>query len=264
MDMVTNVKYVCHNIKVMNSTTNLKKFHIIVDPSKWSEFIGDRDMRFFKHTKTLLQNLNDSPNGHMIKLSSWDSQLLKKCYYLSKKYRHPNLLRYECYFEYECDIINYLLDGVESEQFEESAVIITPYFMPITEAFQDMDESAILLCIKQIVLVLYTMLYNNKLFFKNINVNNIYVSVNLTTPVTIKYESPSVNKVKTNYIVKIDEYSNAIRVDYISNVYSENLRLLIVAILRQFKLDYTQMIADMILRCNNNADDIIKEISDCQ
>jgi len=262
MSMVTDMRYPYHNIKVMKSTTNLKKFHIIVDQSKWSEFIGDRDMRFFKHTKTLLQNLNDSTDGHIIKLCSWDSQLLKICYDLSRKYRHPNLLRYDCYFEYECDIINYLLDNGESDKFEESAVIITPYFRPIIEAFEDMDVSTILLCIKQIVLVLYNMLYIHKLLFKKVDINNIYV--NLTTPVTIKYTSPNVNKIKTNYIVKIDEYSNCVRVDYISNIYPDNLRMLIVAVLRQFKSNYTQMIADTILRCNSNADDIIMDISNLQ
>ena len=88
-----NIKYNYPNISPLNSSLNSSlnslKFHIYVDESKWSEFIGDHNMRFFKHGKTLLQNLKESTNGHMIKISSWDSQEFRNSYNLSKKYKIP-------------------------------------------------------------------------------------------------------------------------------------------------------------------------------
>lgn len=266
-----NIKYNYPNISPLNSSLNSSlnslKFHIYVDESKWSEFIGDHNMRFFKHGKTLLQNLKESTNGHMIKISSWDSQEFRNSYNLSKKYKHPNLTKYDCYFEYESDIINYLLDKDELDQLdqldqlEESAVIITPYYTPMINILMHLNDSDILQCIKQIILVLYTMLYKHNIYFKKIDINNIYISNYSANSNTIKYESPTVNKIKTNYVVKIDEYSNATRINYIANNYSENLRLLIIALLRQCKTKYTDKIADTVLRSNNNADDIIRDIS---
>lgn len=260
-----DVKYNYPNIEPMKSTTstsNILGFHIYVDESKWSEFVGDHDLRFFKHGKTLLQNLRESTDGHMIKISSWDSQEFRNNYNLSKKYKHPNLIKYECYFEYESDIINYLLDKDEPDQLEESAVIIAPYYTPFINKLMLLDESDILLCIKQIILVLYTMLHKHKVYFRKIDIHNLYISDNSAN--TIKYESPALHKIKAKYIVKIDEYSNAVRVNYVANNYSENLRLLVVALLRQCKSNYTDKVADIILRSNNNADDIMNDISNHQ
>lgn len=257
-----NVKYNYPNIEPLNSSSKSLCFHVYVDESKWSEFIGDHNMRFFKHGKTLLQNLKESVNGHMIYINSWDSQEFRNNYNLSKKYKHPNLIKYECYFEYESDIINYLFDKEDPDQLEESAVIITSYYTPFINTLMYIDDSDILICIKQIILVMYTMLYKHKVYFKKINIENIFISDYSGN--TIKYESPNLHKIKTKYVVKINEYSNAIRISKIGNNHSENLRMLIITFLRQCKSNYTDKIADIIVRSNNNADDIINDISNHQ
>ena len=191
-----------------HSDNNQVEYLIFISDRKLREMMNNEDLRFFKHSKMMLNSVLNNDNGNILRIDSWDSMNLAKDYKKSKKYKHINLIQYDCYFEYEMDIIHYLCNDCEfpKDEMNETSVIIRPYYIPIIE-FQGDDYDMVVL-LKQILLTIFLMFFKYHIGFQNINLDNICVKQcnklhNIAYVIGTKCFS-----VKSKNIIKIDEYRN--------------------------------------------------------
>lgn len=233
-------------------------FHIFIHDRKWRELMNNNDLRFFKRSKTMLNNVLKNDNGHILRIGSWDSLKLAKDYTRSKKYKHINLMKYDCYFEYEMDIIHYLCnDNVyPKDDIDEVSVIIKPYFTPIKEFTCNVFDMVMLL--KQILLIIFFMFFKHRVGFQNICLDNISVR-KYNTKHNITYDIG--NKcfvVKSKNIIKIDEYRNIKQYNSLKREEYEELNKNVKNVLEQFnKICQIYNLFDM----KNNEKEIIDKES---
>ena len=247
-------EYNFNNIKRISSGENFDKYHIYVVKTKWLELFNNEDIRFFLHSKFLLNDLIENYTGHVIKISSWDLYDLRTEYELSKKCKHPNLVRYNCYFEYEEDIINYLCDHQDfCDLHQDSAIIIHPYYTPL---WYDIDLNIL----KQIIFTLYTLLYKFKIELKSINMMNIFMEERQNS-LNIKY---IINEYKlqlnSKNVIKIDEYSNAVVVKHIDENNEKQLVSNISNILLQINSEISSRLYKIVNKNRNNLLKLLKLI----
>lgn len=185
-------------VKYINSNSNIHKYVLNVDSKKWKDLIKNEDCRFFKHIKNIHQNIVRNTSGVMIKISSWDSNVLKNNYALSQKLGHINIIESICYFEFEEDIIHYLCDVENKEDIlQHNAVIISKYYK--TGTLEDIP-----LFSKQIILFLYTALFVHHLSISNLNIDNIQIE-DLKKPKKLCYViNAKQYEIRTDRIVKLD------------------------------------------------------------
>jgi hypothetical protein len=193
-------------VRHINSNSNIHKYVLNIDSKKWRALIKNEDCRFFKHNRNILKQLSNTPEV-IIKISSWDSDVLKNEYSLSTKLKHINVIEHICYFEFEEDIIHYLCDVENKEDIQEhNAVIISKYYTRST--FEDVVLSS-----KQIILFLYTALFVHNLSFTRLNIENIHVeelskSKKLCYTINAKYY-----EIRTDRIIKLDILSDAVKLE---------------------------------------------------
>ena len=214
------------------------KYHLHVEKHKWAELMNQDDLRFLKCKKNTLDILLQQHDGVIMKLSSWNSLILKHDYVMSNKIKNLNFVRHYCYFEYEEDIIKFLCSDEYDEDIEdlhnETAIVLSPYYNNIIHVLDNNINSGI---IKQIILALYSALFIHNIEFKKINIHNIYYEY-VSKPYKIQYKlGDNCLSIKTNHIVKIDAFSTS---EILSTHEKKNFKQLyinIVAILEQFNLD---------------------------
>lgn len=249
--------YNYQNIRKLNtsycSNINELEYHIYINDRKWREMINNEDLRFFKHRKTMLHDVLKNNNGNVLRIGSWNSLKLARDFTLSQKYKHVNLAKYDCYFEYEMDIIHYLCNEHEypEDEMDELAVIIKPYLTPIKE-FQNNDMDMALL-LKQVLSIVFLMFFKYRVGFENINLNNVCVKKENKLH-NIVYDIGNICfTIKSKNIVKIDEYRNMVRYKSLNESEYKQLNKNIKNILDQFN-----RIRHM---CNINKDITDKESS---
>jgi hypothetical protein len=210
----------------------IQKYCLSVDKHKWADLINQDDLRFYKSNKQILHLLTNGANDIMLKISTWNHPILKHDYVMSNKIKNINFVQHYCYFEYEEDIIKFLCAHEYEEKIEdinnESAIILSPYYISVLDI--PLHSSIV----KQIILSLYTALFTYYIQFKKIHINNIYVE-NKHKIVGIHYKLENPQYVNTNYIVKIDEYSNSELVYKHEKHNFKQLYTNVVSILEQFK-----------------------------
>jgi len=183
-----------------------------ISNNKWNDILNNEDIRFLK-VKNIPNKITD--RDLLIKYSSWDDKHLLNCYKIQKKItKNNNLIKYLCYFEYEDDIIKYLKDHGDqdtsdlsdiSDDNNESSIIIRPVYEKILDIRLDESLSD---CIKQIILMVYDLLFNYKIYIEIKDIKNIYIDI-LKTPKKIVYTFQDISYVLyTKYIIKIDISEN--------------------------------------------------------
>lgn len=225
------------NIRRLNtSNENELEYHIYIDDRKWRDLMNNEDLRFFKHSKTMLNNIFKQNNGNILRIGSWDSYQLSKDYKISKKYKHLNLVKYDCYFEYEMDIIHYLCNDDEypEDDMDDVAVLMKPYLTPLKECNESLLEMGMLL--KQIILIVFFMFFKYRVGFHNISLNNISIKKynkiqNVTYDLGHKCYS-----IKSRNVVKIDEYRNIEIYNTLTDKEYKKLNENIKDILDQFRI----------------------------
>lgn len=221
-----------------SNSKNELEYHIFINDRKWRDMMNNEDLRFFKHNKMLLNNVFQNDNGHVLRIGSWDSLKLANDYTRSKKYKHINLTDYECYFEYEMDIIHYLCNDNEypMDDMNEVAVIIKPYFISINDFHcNDLEMIALL---KQILLTVFLMFFKYRIGFQNICFDNIGVKKynkkhNIVYDIGHKSYS-----VKSKNIIKIDEYRNIKKYNSLNHEEYKELNKNVKKVLEQFNKIY--------------------------
>ena len=211
--------YVYDNVNVSKQLIKEKEidYNIKVTNKKWKEMINNEDLRLFKYKKKNIINELTKCESTVLRIGSWDSQELLKDYQMSNKIRHPNLLKYICYFEYEMDIIHYLCneDNYPDDSMEELSVIIKPYLVPIKEIKLENEYCSFL---KQIVITIFTLFFKYNTGFKTISFDNIYIK-NYKKPKTILYDLGNIIfNITTTFVINIDEYRNMIKLENITSI----------------------------------------------
>jgi hypothetical protein len=210
----------------------MQSYNIIITKTKWSQLMKNEDLRFFKYVSKKMPS-----NQVIVKLDTWNNSNLKHAFQLCKKLKHDNLVKYSCYFEYEEDIINYLMDiDVKFDVNEENAVLIMPALSKVVEV--DKCDKSIA---KQIILFLYEALFNMHIDFDIININDLYY----------EYKSQKINyridnqwfDVNTMHVVKFDVYHDMYYLDVLYAVHYRNLYTNIIKLLEQMHVD---MFTDVI------------------
>jgi hypothetical protein len=236
----------------------INKYHAHVEKHKWAELMNQDDLRFLKCTKNILDILLHQHNGIIIKLSTWDSPILKHDYIISKKIKNVNFVKHYCYFEYEEDIFKFLCsDKYDEDIYNETAIIISPYYKNITEVLNSELNAVI---IKQIILALYSALFVHYIEFKKIDIHNIYVE-STNKPFTIRYKigDNSLN-IKTNHIVKIDAFSTS-EIVYIHEKHNyKQLYINIIDILEQFNSNELSNLINFVKDFIGNTENIVNPI----
>jgi len=246
-------QYPYNNIIELSSydsiNVKIQKYHLFVSKHKWSELMNQDDLRFLKCKKNILDILMKENNGIIMKLSTWDSPILKHDYVISNKVKNINFVRHYCYFEYEEDIIKFLCADEYDEDiddiYNDSAIILTPYYKEIQYYMND-KKNIDSIIIKQIILALYSALFTDNIEFKKIDINNIYLEF-VDKPFTIHYKlGENSLSMKTNKIVKIDAFSNS-EIVYTHEKHNfKQLYINIISILEQFNLDELSNVIDFV------------------
>jgi len=184
------------------------RFDILkISSDKWNDILNNDDMLFLK-VKNIPNKITD--RDLLIKYSSWDDKHLLNCYRLQQKItKNNNLIKYLCYFEYEDDIIKYLRDcddiSDQSDDNNESSIIIRPVYEKILDISL---EEYLCDCIKQIILMIYDLLFNYNIYIEINDIKNIYIDI-LKTPKKIVYTFQNISYVLyTKYIIKFDISEN--------------------------------------------------------
>jgi hypothetical protein len=209
--------YVYDNVCILKEHDNgHSDFHIATTDQKWNDMLHNEDLRFFKHKKNVLNELLKNPSV-ILKVGSWNSPALLKDFEKSRKFRHPNLMKYICYFEYEMDIIHYLCndDVYPEDAMEELSIIIKPFFEPIV-GIEMQNQPCLIL--KQILLSVFVLFFKHNTVFYNISFENIFIK-RYKYRKTILYDiGNTCFTIKTKDVIKIDEFRNMITCNYIENI----------------------------------------------
>lgn len=199
------------DLQLLTDDGSIKSYRLNVCDQMWQELVKKDDLRFFKHSRNVVDELKKhKANGVILKLCHWNLPNLHNDYMLSKKIKHINFAKYICYFEYEEDIIHCLMNNSEAEDvYDDNAVVILPmYSSKVKDAIKHFikDTNDIIL---QIILSLYYALYCHNITFIGICIDNIYIDVTQKMT-TLKYEfSGFKHKIQTRQIVKLDIFRNA-------------------------------------------------------
>lgn len=234
-----HIVYHYQNVRILNASNKELEFHIHINDRRWRELMNNEDLRFFKHGKTMLNDVLKNNDGNILRIGSWDSIKLMQDYTFSKRCKHINLIKYNCYFEYEMDIVNYLCyESNESneypeDQIYESAVIIKPYFTPLKEfCDKDVNENASLL--KQILLTMFLLFFKYHIGFENIDLNNMSVKKEIRLQNIVYDIGNKCLSIKSKNIVKIDEYRNMVQFHNLNANEYKTLNKNIKNVLEQF------------------------------
>lgn len=219
------------DIYQLSDDTQVKAYHLFVNDHKWQELVKQDDLRFFKHNRNIITDLKkQKANGVILKMCNWNSNKLKNAYTVSKQFKHMNFVKYMCYFEYEEDIIHFLLncsDTVLEDVYSDNAIVIIPGYKNILSV----KPTNIADIIIQIILSLYYALYCHHISFIAISIDDIYVD-DVCKLTNIKYEfNGFMHKLQTKYIVKLDIYKNSnptrtIKVEHYRELYDNILSIL--------------------------------------
>jgi hypothetical protein len=209
-------------------------YQIATTDQKWKEMINNEDLRFFKHTKNVFDELLKNTSV-VLRVGSWNSPALLKDFEKSRKIRHPNLMRYICYFEYEMDIIHYLCnyDVYPEDDMDELAITIKPFFEPILD-LEIQNQPCLIL--KQILLSVFVLFFKYNTVFYKVNFENIFIK-RYNHKKTISYDIGNVCfTIKTTDVIKIDEFRNMMKWNGIENINKkyEILNSSVKSILEQF------------------------------
>lgn len=234
----------------------VKSYHIHVKDHKWQELVKKDDLRFFKHNRYVVDNLKKYKNdGVVLKICHWNSSSLHNDFMISKKIKHLNFSKYICYFEYEEDIINFLMcDDFMEDVYDDNAVVILPAFsFNIREKLDLIDSTKKIDIIKQIILSLYYLLYSHHISLTNISASDIYIDIK-TKLTNLKYEFRGYKyKLQTKQVVKLDVYrhvqeSSEIRPEHYRQLYNNILKVLKVL---QFNEELQEFIKGFVSHNNN-------------
>lgn len=220
---------------------NIYSYHLYVSSDKWKTLMKNEDIRFFKHKKNLLNDLNAcKETGITMKISSWNYMNLKNDYLLSNKIIHPNFVRQLCYFEYEDDIMKYLdasydtggYKSSENDITEECAVVIAPYYKSIMQYELNYTKD----CVKQIILSLYTLFFHYNILLTDLSIDNIYIQ-NKTAKLEYELNDKKYH-INTSHVVKIDSFASVECFKVSDKLKMYYLYGVIIDILKQFNKKY--------------------------
>ena len=137
------------------------------------------DLRFLKYTCNNLYKLllKSFISGFIIKLHNWDNNNLINEYNLSQKLKNIiNFNNYLCYFEYELNFINYILDKSDDDLYNDSSIVFMHNYHNHNISY--ISENYINNIYIQFVLALYSAFYNYNVYFNSINIDLIYIVKN--------------------------------------------------------------------------------------
>lgn len=198
-------------LKILSDGDKIRSYHLYVRDHKWQELVKKDDLRFFKHSSNVVDDLKkQKENGIILKACHWNYADLHNDYMLSKKIKHANFAKYICYFEYEEDIIHCLMNNaiiVLDDIFDENAVVILPHYSSNVKECSLLQTTSDIF--KQIILSLYYALYCHHISFTSVSADDIYIDK--THKMTnLKYEFAGFkHKMRTNQVVKLDFFRNA-------------------------------------------------------
>ena len=238
---------------------DIERYHVIIDKSKVLDLYHNEDLRFFKKQKQMIYDISNETSGVILKISSWNHPYLKHDYLLSTKIKHKNFIKHYCYFEYEEDIMAYLSDISDEEQYEHNAIIISSYHIPASKFdFNIMNKQNYYDCIKQIILALYHAYFNCRVQFADIFLDNIFIDYQINDT-KIKYTLCQDDYViKTNHVIKIDAFIHSEIILEFFPYHYKRLYTNIENILNRFPsiFDISKII-DTVHDFNNNSDNIV-------
>lgn len=161
---------------------NLNINYFILDnilKDKLYEFTKNKDLRFLKHNSNNLYKLlvKSIYNGFIIKLHNWDFDNLKLEYNISYKLKNIiNFNKYLCYFEYELNFINYMINICDNDLYNESSIILMHNYN--YDCISYIEDYYINNIYTQIILALYSAYYTYNIYFENININLVFIIKN--------------------------------------------------------------------------------------
>lgn len=235
-----------------------KKFSIYVEPCKWYDIINDTSLMFLKGSNVYNNIIKSS---HVImRIGSWDDRKMLDTYRKVKKIRNKNIIKYLCYFEYEEDIINILSKSSINEDYNELSVIIYKNYDIFANNLLLLNcDNNLYDCYMQIILTIYDLFYTYNLYYKNLNVNDLFID-KIKTKKKLNYELLSYNYyVFTDIVLKMD----GDLLDRTDDVCETNILILLKELLTEitnlfplYSVDNTLFIInDMILVSDNYIND---------
>jgi hypothetical protein len=249
-------------IELPYQDTHIKKFQLYVHKQKWAELFNQDDLRFLKHKKYILHDLQHDLYGVILKSSSWNYPSLKHDYVVSHRIKNIHFVKHHCYFEYEEDVIKFLCTDDYDEENEDintdCAIIISPYYKNI------MHIALNHAIVKQIILSFYVALLAYKVQFKSININDMYIDEKMKQ-CTIKYKLSKPYTLKTNTILKIGCFVNTEILYQHSGENYKQLYVIIISVLQQFNKPCLQNLIELIQDFNANDEHVIHpmKVLDC-
>ncbi len=165
---------------IIENNTSVNYFILTnISKEKLYFFTKNTDLRFLKYNSNNFYKLllKSFISGFIIKLHNWDYNNLINEYNLSHKLKNIiNFNNYLCYFEYELNFINFILDKPDDDFYNDSSIVLMHNYDNYNISY--ISENHINNIYTQLVLALYSAFYNHYVYFNNINIDLVHIIKN--------------------------------------------------------------------------------------